>query len=279
MTLERMDGTLTPRLREAALEDESFLEQLFIASHRDEFAPLGLDPAQLNSLLLMQARAQRLGYARDFPQATDWVILDADGTPVGRFLVDDSAGDIHLVDIALLPGVRNQGLGTELIESLKTKAAMRNVAVLLEVRPGNRAIHLYRRLGFQSVGGEIQVRMEYRASTEQSAGLNSATLLVPVDAAAPVLGIEWEARVGRRFSVAMLDGNVGPILILASMERNSSAPNRSFSLIFHGRVENFLPQGTYGLTPEDQDSPVEYVFLVPIGRDPSRMVYEAIFNL
>lgn len=53
-----------------------------------------------------------------------------------------------LIDIALLPEYRNQGIGSILLRGLLTEAAAVGSSVRLQVLKGNPARELYARLGF-----------------------------------------------------------------------------------------------------------------------------------
>jgi ribosomal protein S18 acetylase RimI-like enzyme len=71
--------------------------------------------------------------------------------------------EIRLVDIALLPEHRGQGIGRRLIEGLFAEAAGAGKAVRLHVGKDNRAVPLYTRLGFQIIGDkETHFFMEWR---------------------------------------------------------------------------------------------------------------------
>jgi ribosomal protein S18 acetylase RimI-like enzyme len=56
-----------------------------------------------------------------------------------------------LIDIALLPQYRNQGIGSTLLRELLADAARAGCAVSLKVENTNPAARLYERLGFQTV--------------------------------------------------------------------------------------------------------------------------------
>jgi ribosomal protein S18 acetylase RimI-like enzyme len=265
-------------LRDATPADQVFLEDLFIASHRDEFAPLGLDETQLLGLLRMQVRGQRMTYAKDFPQAKDQIVLDEAGTPVGRFLVDTSGDGFHLLDIALLPSVRGAGIGTKLLEGLIAQSKNTHAPVRLSVQSSNRAFHLYKRLGFQVVSGGVQLQMEYRPDVDPGAEVIS-------DAAKPegaLPGGEWEALVGKAFVIDLGTSERLPSLSLFRFQRSRHSAS-SFTLTFHGPMEPILSQGMYPLKLETANSNAEkqpeLIFIVPIGPEAGAMQYEAIFNL
>jgi ribosomal protein S18 acetylase RimI-like enzyme len=265
-------------LRDATHEDQAFLEGLFLACHCDEFAPLGLGETQLEGLLRMQARAQRLGYAKDYPAGIDRIVVEGNekgDTPIGRWFIDESSDAILLVDVALLPSARNAGIGTALLEELIVKAKRNQLPIRLSVSPGSRAFHLYSRLGFQVVSTGVSLQMEYRP--DQQGVLADVAVDEKSDATLP--GSEWHSLVGQRFAIIADTPFSLPSLSLVNFQR-SARYARSFTLMFHGPAEPVLQQGTYPLRLEGavEDESERFIFLVPLGLENGSMQYEAVFN-
>jgi ribosomal protein S18 acetylase RimI-like enzyme len=135
--------------RTATAEDDEFLFRLY-ATTRDDIAALGWSAAQAEPLLRMQFNAQRASYAAAYP-ALEQNIIVVDGAAAGRLLVAETRDSLMLVDIALLPQFRSQGIGTECIRGLQ----QRRRAVSLHVAKTNpRARALYERLGFVRTGSD-----------------------------------------------------------------------------------------------------------------------------
>ena len=132
-------------LRAVTPDDEPFLFELFAATRLDEFR--FLEEQQKQALIRMQYNAQRSQYDEGFPQAESRIIL-LDDLPAGRMLVDESECEFILVDIALLPEHRNEGIGGQLLDDLLRQKK----TVTLHVLKTNRARNLYERLGFRKVG-------------------------------------------------------------------------------------------------------------------------------
>ena len=137
-------------LRTVVREDEEFLFQVYASSRADEVAAWGMDPAQLEGLLRMQFRAQQFQYD-EIEESGNSIIL-SDNRPVGRLIVDRTEKEILLAEIALLPEYRNSGVGTCVINDLKSEAAGKGIPVRLHVTKGNPARMLYQRLGFAVTG-------------------------------------------------------------------------------------------------------------------------------
>jgi len=150
-------------LRPERPEDEPFLRKVYGSTRQEELEACGL-PAELREAFLnMQFKAQQQGYRNSYPHAEFLVILLAN-QPVGRMAVNSAAGELRLIDIALLPEHRNLGIGTALIRKLSTKAAAAGLPLRLSVLKDLRAVHLYHRLGFAKTGESgWRELMEWRA--------------------------------------------------------------------------------------------------------------------
>jgi len=141
------------QLRVAVDSDEEFLLKLFASTRSDELAALAWNPAQAELFATMQYGIQRQNYKTLYPNARNEIIL-LDEQPIGRMLIDRSGNDFLLVDIALLPEHRNQGIGGALIKNLLQEAASLFKPVVLQVFSYNPACHLYERLGFSKTSEE-----------------------------------------------------------------------------------------------------------------------------
>jgi ribosomal protein S18 acetylase RimI-like enzyme len=85
----------------------------------------------------------------------------SDGRKVGAVIVDRAKNEIRLIDIALILEARCNGIGTAVLHNLIGEARSANKALRLQVAKGNRAMNLYRRLGFTRTGGdEMYEQME-----------------------------------------------------------------------------------------------------------------------
>jgi len=69
-------------------------------------------------------------------------------------VIDRRRGEIHILDIALVPERRGEGIGTALLKQLLVEAEESGKVVILYVEQFNPAQGLYRRLGFQPVKDE-----------------------------------------------------------------------------------------------------------------------------
>jgi ribosomal-protein-alanine N-acetyltransferase len=95
------------------------------------------------------------------------VAEDDAGVPVGFVVYWVVAGELELLDVAVAPSARRQGLGRVLVEHLHAEArAAGHARVLLEVRRTNEpARALYQRLGYVETG----VRRGYYSEGDEDA--------------------------------------------------------------------------------------------------------------
>ncbi len=108
-------------------------------------------------MLDMQFRAREAQYESSHPEADSSIIL-VEGQEAGRILVDWSTREARVVDIALLPEFRGQGIGATLLRRILEIGK----PVSLQVRPENPARRLYLRLGFEVVSEtEMDCEMKF----------------------------------------------------------------------------------------------------------------------
>lgn len=144
-----MKSTITVRM--AGDGDTSFLFQVYASTRSEELAQTGWTKKEKQAFLLMQFEAQRRDYLARFPESEQLIVL-ANGTPAGRLWVNGSKEEIRLLDIALLPGYRNTGIGTLLLKHLQKEARATGKPLHHSVHKDNLdALRFYRRLGFKVV--------------------------------------------------------------------------------------------------------------------------------
>jgi ribosomal protein S18 acetylase RimI-like enzyme len=141
--------------------DADFLARLY-ASTRMDLHSVTADPGFVASLIAMQQRFQAAGYRNDFPDAS-YLLLEREGGPCGRIVVDAGLHALRLVDIALLPDARGQGLGSHILRALQLCAERAGLPLTLSVHHSNpQARRLYLALGFQSSSrNEVSEQMVY----------------------------------------------------------------------------------------------------------------------
>lgn len=148
---------ITTRLRPVSSGDEEFLFSVYASTRLEEMDLVDWGPTQKEAFLRMQFHAQRQQYQFAYPDANHQII-EFNGAPAGQWIVDRSANETCLVDIALLPEFRHLGLGSSLVRSLQAEGKK----ITLHVIRSNPAVNLYQRLDFIFVGEEaFYSRMEW----------------------------------------------------------------------------------------------------------------------
>jgi len=75
-------------------------------------------------------------------------IIIVDGAPAGWLQLAEADGDINIVQLHLTAETRNRGIGTALLENVLNRARETGKTASLSSPRNNRAIELYKRLGF-----------------------------------------------------------------------------------------------------------------------------------
>lgn len=135
-------------LRPLRAEDLSFLSDLYALVRQAELAPVPWTDEAKRQFLQHQFDLQRAYYEANYPGA-DFLVMEENGTRVGRIYVYRTPGDIRLMDIALLPTHRGRGIGSGLLEELIDESERTGASITLHVEEDNPAMAWYRRLGFE----------------------------------------------------------------------------------------------------------------------------------
>ncbi len=133
--------------RPYAAEDFDFIEALYRSTRDEELALSGWPEAAKTEFLAQQHRAQHQHYQAHYPDA-ERLILERDGTPIGRLYVDAWPLELRIVDISLMPAVRGQGIGEAVLRDVIAWAEDQAKGVSIHVEKFNPARRLYQRLGF-----------------------------------------------------------------------------------------------------------------------------------
>jgi ribosomal protein S18 acetylase RimI-like enzyme len=155
------DGHL--RLRPETEGDLAFRFALFCRSRPPEWDQVFLPVEQLTQVMNQQFWAQTQTYLTRFPEGR-FDIVELDGRPIGRIVVNRTEDRIHLVDQAIAPDQRNRGLGTAIMRSLMDEAAASGRLMSLKVSNANDpCMRLYSRLGFEVLEETLEyIDMEWR---------------------------------------------------------------------------------------------------------------------
>lgn len=137
-------------LRPEDTSDRALLFATYTSTRAEEMRLFPWSDEQKVEFLRMQFEAQSAHYDRQFPDA-HCSVVEIDGRPAGRFYVDESADEIRIVDLALLPEFQARGIGTRLLEDVLKRAETSGKVVRLHVERSNPAFRLYDRMGFRMI--------------------------------------------------------------------------------------------------------------------------------
>ena len=143
-------SVLPVSLRPVAEGDGEFLFRVYAGTRQEELALVDWEEAQKEAFLMMQFTAQQRFYSENYPVAL-FRIITLDGVSCGRLYLVRWDNEIRIIDIALLPEYRKQGIGSFLLEGILAEGRREGVAVTLHVEKFNPALRLYQRLGFSPV--------------------------------------------------------------------------------------------------------------------------------
>ena len=152
------------RLRPERAADRGFRYRLFCDSRQPEFAQL-LAPAVFEQVMQHQFHAQTTSYSAQFPNAR-FDIIELDGEPIGRIVLDRDDTTVLIVDQAIVPQQRRRGIGTAIMLAVMADAERAGLPVRLEVSSENDpSLRLYQRLGFVPIASAaFYLRLEWRAA-------------------------------------------------------------------------------------------------------------------
>lgn len=158
------------RLRPEREDDRNFRFQLFCDSRPAEWELLRQNPALYDQLSRHQFEAQTVSYRQYFPRAR-FDIIELDGEPIGRIVVNRPGTVVHIVDQAIVRALRNHGIGTTIMHAVIDEARNAGLPVRLKVASSNDpSMRLYLRLGFVPIQ-EIPayIELEWNAAGSASA--------------------------------------------------------------------------------------------------------------
>ncbi|WNO09092.1 GNAT family N-acetyltransferase [Teredinibacter sp. KSP-S5-2] len=145
--------------------DIIFMRDLYASIREDELALTNFSEAEKVAFIAQQFAAQYQHYIQNYN--TDFFnIIELDNQAIGRFFVDYWPNEVRVVDIAIMPKFRNNGIGSYLFNRIFAEATELHKPVTIHVERNNPAKKLYERLGFtdKSQTNEIYILMEWQPS-------------------------------------------------------------------------------------------------------------------
>lgn len=138
-------------LRPITPDDLGLLARIYASTREDELALTDWNDEQKAAFLAQQFSAQHQYYQEHYHD-TSFDIIELDGEPIGRLYLARWLEERRIVDIALLPPYRNQGIGATLLQTIMAEARQASLPVRIHVEMFNPALTFYNRLGFRKIG-------------------------------------------------------------------------------------------------------------------------------
>jgi len=146
-----LGGEQVITFRPVGPDDEPFLLEVYGSTRDEELALTGWDEQQRGVFLKMQLDAQHVHYRGQYP-AAEYLVILMNGDAVGRVYLAQTADEIRILDITVLPEKRGAGIGTAIVEALKPVAEATDKQLGIYVESFNRSLVLFERLGFVRSG-------------------------------------------------------------------------------------------------------------------------------
>ena len=134
-------------LRPVGPDDHEFLVEVYGSTRAEELALTPWPNELRQAFIRSQFASQQDHYSQTYPLANHDIIMSSD-RPVGRLYVARLDHEIRIVDITLLPGERNAGVGSYLLNQLLAEAERIGRPVRIYVEEFNPSLQLFERMGF-----------------------------------------------------------------------------------------------------------------------------------
>lgn len=155
-------------LRPAATTDLPLLHRVYCSTRDEELHALDWSASDKAAFLQQQFELQHRYYRAHFPEA-QFCVIECAGQDVGRWYLDRTGTELRLIDIALLPQWRRQGIGSQLLRALMAEADASARDILLHVEAQNPALAMYVQLGFEPLATDgMYVKLRRRPSAAPS---------------------------------------------------------------------------------------------------------------
>ncbi len=140
-------------LRPITQRDLTFLGQVYASTRTEEMKRVPHWSAEMiDAFLKSQFELQHEYYQKNYAGGHFWVI-EKKGKGIGRLYLHANFQErgVRIIDIALLPAWRNQGIGQGILRDIMEEARMLNRPLTIHVESFNPAMQLYKKLGFQKI--------------------------------------------------------------------------------------------------------------------------------
>lgn len=140
---------LRVHLRPITSGDQDFLLQVYASTREQDRALAGWSESEWLQFLQQQFDFQHEQYTWNYGNCSFDLVL-VDDQPAGRLYVNRQGSEIRIVDIALLPNFRRQGVGGGLLRRLVSESDGSGNYLGLHVERNNPVLDFYQQLGFRT---------------------------------------------------------------------------------------------------------------------------------
>jgi ribosomal protein S18 acetylase RimI-like enzyme len=137
-------------LRPVGPDDEAFLLALYASTRAAEMAMVPWSDEQREAFVKMQFAGQQAHYKKTYPAASHQILL-SNGRAVGGLYVARLADEIRIIDLTVMPGERNSGIGTLALEELIAEGKQVGKVVRIYVENYSSSLSLFERLNFKPI--------------------------------------------------------------------------------------------------------------------------------
>jgi ribosomal protein S18 acetylase RimI-like enzyme len=141
------------KLRPVQAGDDDLLLRLYSSTRAAEMAQIPWTPEQKDAFVRTQFAAQKQHYGATYPTAEHQIICWKE-QPAGRIYLDRNNEAFHILDITVLPELRNTGIGSKILNGVMDEAKAAGKPVTIFVETYNPSVRLFERLGFRQVRTE-----------------------------------------------------------------------------------------------------------------------------
>lgn len=146
-------------LRPAGDADFPYLGELYASTRADELVHAPWPQAAKQVFLHDQFSLQHRHYVNFYSDA-DFLLIESDGKPIGRYYLQRIRPDYVIVDVSLDAGARGHGVASALIEATQADARKNACGVVLHVNHQNLAARrLYERHGFLPMASDAPTHL------------------------------------------------------------------------------------------------------------------------
>lgn len=128
--------------------DIPFLTKVYRSTREPELDVSGWTEEEKEKFIEFQFNAQHSYYTNSYKDA-EFLVIVKNKTDIGRLYLWRTENQIRIMDIALLPEFRNQGIGTKILRELIRESEESGKKLNIHVEYYNPALKLYERLGFK----------------------------------------------------------------------------------------------------------------------------------